>query len=171
MNKHLLCLYSREHKKHFNFLSKQIMKKTFILLIYFMVTEFCVSQTISLKGLVKEMGTKEAIPSANIVWMKPDSSFVSGTTTTINGTFRLTPIQEKDGILCISCIGYDKLYMDVKGIYKSVDLGELFLVPSCISLTGVEIKASSVIHAVDRQVFYRTIKSKNQLTDLKLPGV
>lgn len=130
------------------------MKKLLLLLMSFMVTEFCVSQTISLKGLVKEIGTKETIPSANIVWMKPDSSFVSGTTTTINGTFRLAPIQEKDGIVCISCIGYDKLYMDVKGIYKSVDLGELFLVPSSISLTGVEIKASSVIHSVDRQVFF-----------------
>lgn len=123
------------------------------LLLVLWTTGRLFAQDVWIKGKIQDGVSGEPIENANAVWLLTDSSFVQGITTDEQGRFYLKHIHEKEGILSISYLGYEKLYINLKGIGKPIDLGDLSLLPSSVLLTGVEVSASNILHQVDRQIY------------------
>lgn len=129
------------------------MKHLRLLLLLIWITGNLFAQDIGIKGSIQDGVSGEPVANASVVWALPDSTFVQGETTDEQGRFWLKPIQEKEGILSVSYLGYEKLYVNLKGVGKPIDLGDLQLIPSSVLLTGVEVSASNVLHKVDRQIY------------------
>lgn len=93
------------------------MKKLFILFFLFSIQIF--SQVVSIKGIVLDSETKEPLQLANLIIV--GSNF--GTTTDINGRFKLTEKFNEKDLLKVSFIGYKEILIPVSDFIS----GELMI--------------------------------------------
>lgn len=107
-------------------------------------------------GKVSDESTNQCIEYANVSLRTNDSTFIAGTATNGNGEFTLKDIKEGDYILCISCIGYNNSYLNIRNLRANLQLGELPLSPDNVLLEGVTVTASPVIKKTDRQIILPT---------------
>lgn len=123
------------------------------ILFVFWASRNLFAQDVWIKGRIKDGVSGEPIINANVVWSLPDSLFVQGETTDRQGRFYLKHIRQTEGILSVSYLGYEKIYVNLSGLVKPVDVGDLQLIPSCVLLTGVEVSASNILHKIDKQIY------------------
>ena len=129
-------------------------------------------------GYVVESDSKEPIEYANIALMKPDSTFIKGTTTNNKGNFTFNNISNNDYLLSIVYMGYRKEYVKVNLLNKDINIGTISLHPSETALKDVIVTGNAVIQKIDRQVIVPTaaqVKSSNSglslLQNLQLPRI
>lgn len=130
---------------------------------------FCIKLTAqNISGtLVDEK--QQAVPYANIVLQTYDSIFVTGTTTSDNGEFKLQKIAAGDYRLVASCIGYQTLYLDLQGFERTAHLGALTLEDASQQLGEVTVTASSRISSADRKMVFpnkKQISASNNGVDM-----
>ncbi|AFH50275.1 Outer membrane receptor protein [Ignavibacterium album JCM 16511] len=109
-------------------------------------------------GVVLDSATTSALPFANItLHSKSDSSFVTGSSTDIEGEFELNNIAEGDYYLKISFVGYNTKYIPNLRISKAsqkLDLGKITLSKVTYELDAAEVvgeKVSEELH-LDKKV-------------------
>lgn len=129
------------------------MRKTELLIIlYWMMSIIPVSaQTIHGKILDEQ---QQGVAFANIVLQQADSTFVRGTTSNTEGNFRLTKVSAGDYQLIISSLGYQTLYLDLRGFEQSADLGTLMMQEANQQLGEVTVTASNLISTADRKLVF-----------------
>lgn len=142
------------------------MKTTVIILIN-IILSFSVAeaQNIQLRGIITDSETKNAVEFANIVLQTEDSLFVIGVSTDLKGCFQLEKIQKGNYRLVISAIGYSNCIIDLQGLSRSLDLGELLLQTNMVALDDVIITASNVINKSDRKVIFPDEKQLKSSTN------
>ena len=87
----------------------------------------------------------QPIEFANIVLMKNDSIFISGTSSDLNGSFSLAMPQEKGNYnLMIKCIGFDEKSMPIHYQENNVNMGNITLTTSSYQLAELVVKANRV---------------------------
>ena len=103
------------------------------------------AQTLSISGVVRDNQDNSLLVSAN-VWASslPDSSIVKGGTTDLDGKFLLTGLPAGTYKLHFSYIGYAGMVKVVKLIDKPVDLGEIKLYASSVSLKDVKVEEKAI---------------------------
>ncbi len=139
-------------------------------------------KNISVTGILVEKGEVNIpVEQATIRLLSlPDSSLVSGTTTTKTGGFTIRNISKGNYVLVASYIGFHNLYKQVElsGNPTSVSVGELVLIPDDILLAEAVVvaKANEVVVKNDT-IEYNAASFKTEesavVEDLlkKLPGV
>lgn len=106
-------------------------KLTLVLMMILLCTFAKAQNKFELKGTVIDGDTKEVVEGATIQLLSlPDSSFVSGVTSSETGTFKLKDVKKAKYTLKISYIGYTSLFHDVNLTdkkTKTVELGVIAL--------------------------------------------
>lgn len=109
------------------------------------------AQQASIKGKVSDTTDSTPVIAANVVLLKQDSSFVSGTVSDIGGLFELKNIPAGSYQLVLSYLGYETSRMPVNhGIEDYV--ADVKMTQSAVSLQEVTIQARSVIQKADKKV-------------------
>lgn len=130
------------------------------------------------KGTVKDE-TGEALPDATVRLLSlPDSAFVKGVKTTIDGNFDLSGVKKGNYVVEISYIGYETFRKDINSTGKNINLGDLFLSESSIMLKDIVVTGvKTQIKVMEDTVEYNADSYKTQpnavVEDLlkRLPGV
>lgn len=133
-------------------------------------------------GQIKVQGTvmnekKSPIEYANIVWLSlPDSTFIQGTVSGVDGTFTLEYPGKEKGLLRVSCIGYATLYLPADA-GKPIS-GELLLSDDTQMMQEVmvhgepprtRIKGGSLLTNVAGTLLEKAGTAENMLS--RIPGV
>lgn len=124
------------------------------------------AQTIHGKLVDKD---QQAIAYAGIVLQQTDSTFVDGTTSNNEGTFRLTKVPAGNYRLVISSLGYQTLYIDLPGYERSANLGTLCLSDDIRQLNEVTVTASNLISTADKKLIFpnqKQVKAAHNGIDL-----
>lgn len=139
-----------------------------LMLLCSMVGE-TLAQNLEIKGLVRDIHSKEVLEFANVVLQRHDSSFVMGTTTDSKGVFTLNKVHKGDYRLAISSLGYQTEYISLEGFSKNISLGDILVNESTVSLNGVTVNASAQRTQADRKVIFpseRQLKHASNGMDL-----
>ncbi len=146
-------------------------------IIFFICPAFQgLSQSYSIEGKVEEKKNEPAI-GASVIVLKPDSSFLKGTTTNENGNFKIEEIPSGNYILKVTYLGYNH-------VFKSIEISDKFtfqyvkLTASAKNLKEVKVEAEAVIATQNGDTTsynskaFKTNKDANA-EDLvtKMPGV
>lgn len=126
-------------------------------------------QTIRLSGTVLEADSKQAAMYANIVLQTADSAFVAGASTNDKGAFRIDKISEGDYRLIVSAIGFKTNAIDLQGLSRSTDLGEILLEEATQQLDEVTVSATNVVSKFDRKLVFpnkQQVSASNNGVDL-----
>lgn len=111
-----------------------------------------------IKGQLIEESTGETIPYANVVlYLKSDSSIVTGTTTNFDGEFILEKIPDNEYYIKLSFIGFEdktieRFQFDQDN--RSIDLGQLTMGNAITQLDEFEVSATieTISNNIDKQV-------------------
>lgn len=88
---------------------------------------------------------QEPVSFANIILLSlPDSSFIQGTVTDIEGKFTMIEPNETPKVLQITYVGYDK----IEKLCTTGDVGMLHLVPSAVMLGEAVVTAKRPMHVL-----------------------
>lgn len=115
------------------------------------------------------------LPFATIVVQSAaDSSYITGTVSRDDGSFKLSLEKEKGKLLKVSCLGYTNFVMPLTGH----DIGIIILKPDAMNLTGVtinaqrpayKVKAGALITAVQGTMLAKAGTANDVI--MKLPGL
>lgn len=138
------------------------MKREFLLIVCFVIFGSIASaQRIRITGRVTDSSSSETpFQAANVVLRKADSTFVVGASTDMDGRFKLERISGGDYILVISAIGYNNIVTDLRGLEKSIDLGDISIHERMNEIEEVTVTAANIINSADRKIVF---PSKSQL--------
>lgn len=131
------------------------MLRTLIFSIALLITITSVSQ-IKLSGTILDASTNKPIDFANVALLQQDSVFIAGIETDEKGKFNFNNIAKGNYILSTSFMGYDKSQIKINNLEKDLDVGDIALLSSDISLNDVTITANSIIRKPDRQLILPT---------------
>ncbi|MDO4181258.1 MAG: carboxypeptidase-like regulatory domain-containing protein, partial [Bacteroidales bacterium] len=126
-------------------------------------------QTIRLSGTVLEADSRQAAMYANIVLQTADSAFVAGASTNDKGAFRIDKISEGDYRLIVSAVGFKTNAIDLQGLSRSTDLGEILLEEATQQLDEVTVSAANVVSKFDRKLVFpnkQQVSASNNGVDL-----
>lgn len=127
--------------------------------------------------VVDEKG--EPLAFANVVLLSlPDSSFLAGTTTDVQGTFSLRRDSDQDQLLAIHLLGFSSAFVPIPAKEPDLRIPRIVLSEGGIKLKVVEVTAEKplLVQALDRTIVNlenRVAKVGTSVLDLleKLPGV
>ena len=115
------------------------------------------AQLATLLGSVADAETGDPLPSATIaLYTGADSTFVTGTTTAADGTFRLEGLRPSEYWIRVSFIGYVTERTSARLAPRGeVDLGRVELAPNVAELDGAQVVGERVLieQRADRTVY------------------
>lgn len=123
-------------RKKSSLASRPLLKETLLLFILL----FCplYSYAFSIKGLVRDQGSKEPLPGVNVII--PNSSLYA--VTDVNGSFEMKNVPEGTYSLKITYIGYKAQLLEAVKVQKNQEPDlQIELVPEEMQLTGVTVVA------------------------------
>ena len=151
-------------------MKKSIFKRAAIpVLLSCMIVQGIFALDIEIKGRVLQASDLSALEFANVVLQTSDSVFVTGTITDLKGDFVFKNVSSGDYRLIISLIGYETQSIELQGDNRNIDLKEILLEESSVSLGEVTVTASSQINRIDKKLIFPTeqqIKASTNGIDL-----
>lgn len=112
----------------------------------------------TINGIIIDSLSNSGLPFANItLHNSTDSSFITGVSSSSDGTFRLTNLSDGKYYLKISFVGYNTKFVtsiDLSDNKQRVDLGKISLTKTAYEITGTEVigeKASEELH-LDKKI-------------------
>jgi len=112
----------------------------------------------SVKGKILEAGSNTPLEYANIIiYSQNDSTFVAGTTASVDGTFSIGPIAPGKYFVDAKFLGYNHLRrydIMINRQTPMVDLGILELLPATENITEVTVttKSKAIAYEIDKKV-------------------
>lgn len=137
-------------------------KAIFLVIILFIVANVLSAQQTLVKGKAWEADGKTPVEFANILLLKQDSSYISGTNSDLEGYFEISNTSKQGSLISVSFMGYETAYVPITG---KTDTLEIFLSPSSIALNEVAIQGRSVIVKNDRKVILPSEEQIKMSTD------
>lgn len=127
------------------------LKSIFVLFMGLLSIGLLSAQNNIITGKILDATDKTPVEFANVILLKQDSSFVTGTTSGLDGNFEIKYDMDEDYLLSASYLGYTTTYMPVNSPYNGQSIN-ILLGQSTVRLNEVTIKAHSVIVKDDRKV-------------------
>ena len=134
--------------------------KISILTLFISISVSSLTAQFKLSGTVVDANTKDPLEFANVVLLKPDSTFIDGASCDSAGVFVFNNLSKGDYLLSSTYVGYGKTYTQVTQLESNRDLGTVALQSSGVTLKEVTVTGSTVIQKADRQLL---IPSVNQI--------
>lgn len=120
------------------------MKRTGLLLLLLLAALLATAQNRMISGSLYDRAEKAALPYAAVQLLRSDSTYVTGTTSDENGTFRLKAPADGRYIVKASCIGFSTICKNATVSNGSdVDLGQLVFRNDSHTLKEVTVTASA----------------------------
>ena len=127
--------------------------KSFLATIFFILfTVLPLTSQIKLSGIIVDATNKESLEFANLVLLKPDSTFIDGTSCDSTGFFFFNNLSQGDYILSSTYTGYNRLFISISNLESDRDLGIIELQSSEIKLSEITVTGSSIIQKSDRKL-------------------
>lgn len=134
------------------------MKRLVLIMLLCSVVVNAFAQKIDIKGCIVNGEKNEPMEFANIVLQTTDSVFLAGTTSDMKGHFRLDQVAPGNYQVAVSSLGYVTQYISINDLSKSVDLGNIPMDDSTISLEGVTVQGSNMSSRSDRKLVFPSAK-------------
>jgi hypothetical protein len=99
---------------------------------------------------------KSALQDADISLLRADSSFIAGMSSGPKGEFEFSNIKKGNYLLKLSSIGYEQIWITLKGLHKDLDLGDVELHQNATLLKGVTVHGQPILRKIDRMVVFPT---------------
>jgi outer membrane receptor protein involved in Fe transport len=103
------------------------------------------AQQLTISGKLIDEAKQPAIGSSVLLLNVKDSSFIKGTTTDIDGSFKLENNNSNTYILKILSLGYKPIFKTVQLLNQSIDLGTITLKQSSTNLKEVTVEAQMAL--------------------------
>lgn len=115
------------------------------LLLMLMVAVAATAQTRTVKGVLVDRDTKEALPYMTVQLLKSDSTFVGGMTTKEDGSFSLQAPADGKYLVRLTGVGYPKTVkaLEVAG-GSDVDMGRIVMNGETVMLKGAVVTAQAL---------------------------
>ena len=94
-----------------------------------------------------------------------NGNIVTGATTDIEGRFALRNVNNGSYVMLIQYLGYNEERIEITNLDQDVDMGDIRLSVSAISLDEVVVSGDAVIKKSDRQLILPTQKQKRAATN------
>lgn len=159
--------------------NKRMRRIGYLLGLFWILSMQMQAQKITVSGTVKEKGTEEAVVSATVMLLKPDSTMAGGVASDLNGKFSLPAVKAGKYILKLSYVGMKSLTRDLTLTKDKpkLDVGLLELESDAVLLKGTEVTAKmSKVEMKEDTFVYNTaayrLPEGSALEELvkKLPG-
>lgn len=143
----------------FNLLKFSISKmKTSILIFFLWLSATNVyAKDITLNGRVIDINNN-GIGGATIQCFHHDSIFISGSVSNNDGSFNIKIQQNKDYMLVVTCIGYQKNIVYLKHVESDTKIGNIVLEETSVKLDDITVTAQQIVHTSDKLIIYPTKK-------------
>lgn len=135
-----------------------------VLTLLLLITNTLSAQQSKLKARVLDANDRTPIEFANIILMKQDSTYITGTNSDTNGYFEFDDAQKSQNIISVSLIGYETAYKPVSFLTTN-STADILLKPSTINLNEITVQARSIIIKNDRKVILPTDEQIRMSTD------
>jgi len=161
-------------------MNDSIRKKGYLLLGLLILPFWGFAQQIEVKGCIVEESGNALTPVSyvNIALMGNDSTLVKGEVSDEKGNFSMKGIKNGDYILSASFVGYEKVFVELKNLSNSIDLGNIRILPSSVSLNEVTVSASQYVNQIDRKIIFpddqqikKAANGMDLLRNLQLSGL
>jgi iron complex outermembrane recepter protein len=132
------------------------MLRLLTLLANLLLLTFSLTAQQTLSGSVYEHGSGQPIEFAQVALMsQPDTNFISGGITDINGIFRFQTAKTGEFLLRVSFVGYHEKWKVVTISRGKNQLGAITLGPAAIEIGGVEVTAAASLFKTeaDRKLY------------------
>jgi len=138
------------------------------------------AQKSEIRGCVVENinDSNQPVGYVNVFLMNLDSTLVAGAATNEKGIFNIQGVKNGDYLLATSFLGYEKTFVELKNFSKSIDLGNITIIPSNVTLNEVTISASNYLNRIDRKIIFpdesqvrRSSNGIDLLRNLQLNGI
>ncbi len=112
----------------------------------------------SVKGKILEAGSNTPLEYANIIiYSQNDSTFVAGTTASVDGTFTIGPIAPGNYFVDAKFLGYNHLRrydITINRQNPMIDLGVLELLPATENISEVTVttKSKAIAYEIDKKI-------------------
>lgn len=90
---------------------------------------------------------------------------ITGSTSNAKGIFQIKNVMPGDYYLTISYLGFLSKTVSLNNLSKSVNLGDIPLVPEANELEGITVTASNVSNKTDRLIIFVTDEQKSKATN------
>ena len=148
------------------------------ILLWVGMMEGLLAQGLRITGRIVEADGQEPVEFANVVLLTADSTFVTGATTDGAGRFGIEQVKAGDYRVRVSNLGYRTAFVDLQGLAKGVDLGDILLEDEAVELAGVTVSGSAQTTRSDKKLVFpseRQVKASGDgmelLRQLMLPRV
>ncbi|MDR3611613.1 MAG: TonB-dependent receptor [Ignavibacteriaceae bacterium] len=150
----------------------------YLILLFFMLVQTVYSQNVHITGKIVDSKSNAFLPSANIILYHLPDSTVKGTTSDSKGLFYLNNVKPGRYLLSVKFIGYQTFNKDLTVSNKSINIGNIKLIPEEMELEEVLVidKVPVAVQSGDTTVFNADAFKVNkdavaQDLLLKIPGV
>ncbi len=156
--------------------------RSFVFLIFFLSPSIVLAQKGSITGSVTDSTTADPVSFASIALLKTgETSAITGGISNADGRFTIPNIPTGNYQVMISFLGFETRTISditISGKNPTVDLGQVTLKPSSLSIAEVEVTgvANTAVSKIDRTTYratdFETARGGNALDVLsKLPSV
>lgn len=120
------------------------MLKSLYILTFFCLSTLAISQSFLISGkLIDE--TKQPAIGSSVFLLKTDSSFIKGTTTDLDGQFKLENINSNNYILKILSLGYKPVFKSIQITNQDLSIPTIALKQNLTNLKEVTVEAQQAL--------------------------
>lgn len=120
------------------------MPKFLILICLLCTTVFLNAQTFPISGKLIDENKQPAIGSS-VILLSSDSVFVKGTTTNVDGLFKLENVSPSNYILKVLNLGYKPIFKSIQITNQELNLSTISLKPNTTNLKEVTVEAQMAL--------------------------
>lgn len=133
------------------------MKRVFIIYILILLANLtAMAQTVKVEGTVIDTNN-QAVEYVNVAVVSlPDSTFITGGTTSSKGKFSLKVNAGSNLLLKVSYIGYISEQIVITNPHGTIQMGDILLQEASVKLNEVVVSGNSITQKVDRMVIVPT---------------
>lgn len=129
-------------------------KNIFLTTVLLLSASLMHAQNIRISGNITNAATQQPLEFATVVLQTDDSVFVKGVTSDQTGEFVADNISAGDLRLVITSIGFDTVQVELPGLDKSVDVGNIPMNETSTQLAEVTVEGNSILNKSDRKLFF-----------------
>ena len=140
------------------------MKKT-LLLMGLVLGQLSAYADITVRGRIVDDAEGVPLIGATATMYDDKDNIVTGTATDVEGRFTLKNVKNESCVMLFQYLGYNDERIEITNLDRDVDMGDIRLTVSAVSLDEVVVSGDAVIKKSDRQMILPTQEQKRAATN------
>ena len=140
------------------------MKKT-LLLMGLVLGQLSAYADLTVRGRIVDDAEGVPLIGATATMYDDKDNIVTGTATDVEGRFTLKNVKNESCVMVFQYLGYNAERIEITNLDRDVDMGDIRLTVSAVSLDEVVVSGDAVIKKSDRQMILPTQEQKRAATN------